>query len=98
MPSLRPTNWRRDGSIWGRHGLYRQTGDGPPIRLYVAASGPRARSLTAKLGAGWIATGGDVEGAITAMADMRERWQAAGRGAEPLDAVVMTGGAILEEG
>jgi len=54
--------------------------------------------LTAKLGAGWIATGGDVEGAITAMADMRERWQAAGRGAEPLDAVVMTGGAILEEG
>ena len=54
--------------------------------------------MTAKLGAGWIATGGDVEGAITAMADMRERWQAAGRGAEPLDAVVMTGGAILEEG
>src|SRR5436190_10243493 len=30
-----------------------------PIPLYVAASGPRARSLTAKLGAGWIATAGD---------------------------------------
>src|SRR6516164_9138813 len=31
-----------------------------PIGLYVAASGPRARRLTAKLGAGWIATSGDV--------------------------------------
>src|SRR5262249_59707106 len=57
-----------------------------PIPLYVAASGPRARTLTAKLGAGWIATAGDVEGAVTAMADMRERWRAAGRGAEPRDA------------
>jgi 5,10-methylenetetrahydromethanopterin reductase len=65
-----------------------------PIPLYVAASGPRARGLTARLGAGWIATSGDV----TAMADMRERWQAAGRGVEPLVAVVMTGGAVLEEG
>jgi 5,10-methylenetetrahydromethanopterin reductase len=32
------------------------------------------------------------------MADMQERWRAAGREAEPLDAVVLTGGAILEEG
>jgi 5,10-methylenetetrahydromethanopterin reductase len=65
-----------------------------PIPLYVAASGPRARSLTAKLGASWIATTGDV----AAMADMQERWRAAGRAAQPLDAVVMTGGAILEDG
>src|SRR5271156_6770827 len=35
-----------------------------PIPLYVAASGPRARSLTAKLGAGWIATAGDVDAGI----------------------------------
>jgi 5,10-methylenetetrahydromethanopterin reductase len=69
-----------------------------PIPLYVAASGPRARSLTAKLGAGWIATAGDVDIGLTAMADMRERWRAAGRDAEPLEAVVLTGGAILEEG
>src|SRR3954470_17963531 len=67
-----------------------------PIRLYVAASGPRARTLTVKLGAGWIATAGDVEGGVTAMSDMRERRRAAGREAEPLDAVVLTGGAILE--
>jgi 5,10-methylenetetrahydromethanopterin reductase len=69
-----------------------------PIPLYVAASGPRARSLTAKLGAGWIATAGDVDGGVAAMDDMREQWRAARREAEPLDAVVLTGGAILEEG
>jgi len=69
-----------------------------PIPLYVAASGPRARALTAKFGAGWIATAGDVEGGVTAMADMRERRRTAGREAEPLDAVVLTGGAILDEG
>ena len=68
-----------------------------PIPLWVAASGPRARALTAKLGAGWIATAGDVEGAVAAMADMQERRRAAGREAERLDAVVLTGGAILEE-
>jgi hypothetical protein len=54
--------------------------------------------LAAKLGAGWIATAGDVEGAIAAIADMRQRWQAAGRGVEALESVVLTGGAILEEG
>jgi 5,10-methylenetetrahydromethanopterin reductase len=69
-----------------------------PIPLYLAASGPRARSLTAKLGAGWIATAGDVDGGLSAMADMRERQGAAGREGEPLDAVVLTGGTILEEG
>ena len=69
-----------------------------PIPLWIAASGPRARALTAKLGAGWIATAGDVEGAVAAMADMQERRRAAGRQAEPLDGVVLTGGAILEEG
>src|SRR6059058_543761 len=35
-----------------------------PIPVWVAASGPRARALTAKLGAGWIATAGDVEGRL----------------------------------
>jgi len=69
-----------------------------PIPIWVAASGPRARALTAKLGAGWIATAGDVEGAVAALGDMRERRRAAGRGAEPLESAVLTGGAILEEG
>src|SRR5262249_42636757 len=49
-----------------------------PIPLFLAASGPRARGLTAKLGAGWIAAGGDVESAVAGMADMRERRLPAG--------------------
>ena len=69
-----------------------------PIPLWIAASGPRARALTAKLGAGWIATAGDVEGAVAAMTDMKGRWQAAGRGVETLAGIIMTGGAILDEG
>ena len=69
-----------------------------PIGLYVAASGPRARALTAKLGAGWIATTGDVDSAAGALRDIEARRQAAGRAGEPFDAVVLTGGAILAEG
>jgi len=64
-----------------------------PIPLYVAAAGPRARALTAKLGAGWIATSGD----ITTLGEMRTRWSEAGHSAA-LDAVVLTGGAMLEAG
>src|SRR5258707_12813173 len=68
------------------------------IPLWVAASGPRARALTAKLGAGWIATAGDVEGAVAAMAGMKERWQAAGHVTEHPAAMVLAGGAILLDG
>src|ERR1700726_2465506 len=56
-----------------------------PIPLYVAASGSRARALTAKLGAGWIATAGDVEGAVAAMADMQQRWRTAGHEPQALE-------------
>jgi 5,10-methylenetetrahydromethanopterin reductase len=69
-----------------------------PIGLYVAASGPRARQLTAKIGAHWIATSGDVAGTIAALRDIEARRAAAGRAGEPFDTVVLTGGAILEEG
>jgi 5,10-methylenetetrahydromethanopterin reductase len=69
-----------------------------PIGLYVAASGPRARALTARLGAGWIATTGDVDSAVAALRDIEARRKAAGRTGEPVDAVVLTGGAILVRG
>jgi 5,10-methylenetetrahydromethanopterin reductase len=69
-----------------------------PVPLYIAATGPRARGLTAKLGAGWINTTGDVAGATAAMREMTELWRDAGRPHEALDAVVLTGGAILEPG
>ena len=68
-----------------------------PIGLYIAASGPRARQLTAKLAAGWINTTADVAGGVAALAEMRALWEAAGHDAETLDAVVLTGGVVLDE-
>ena len=69
-----------------------------PVPLYIAATGPRARALTAKLGAGWINTAGDVAGAAAGMREMEGLWRDAGHARDRLDAVVLTGGAILEPG
>lgn len=69
-----------------------------PVPLYIAATGPRARALTARLGAGWINTAGDVAGAAAGMREMAGLWQAAGQPRDALDAVVLTGGAVLEPG
>src|SRR5436190_1449208 len=69
-----------------------------PIGLYVAASGPRARQLTARVGAGWINTTADVAGGVAALEEMRGLWSAAGHAREALDAVVLTGGVVLEAG
>ncbi len=57
-----------------------------PIGLYVAASGPRARQLTARLGAGWINTTADVAGGVTALDEMRGLWEAAGQPSDALEA------------
>jgi len=69
-----------------------------PIPLYIAATGPRARALTAKLAAGWINTAGDVAGAAAGMKEMAGLWAEAGHRPETLDAVVLTGGAVLRDG
>ena len=69
-----------------------------PIGLYVAASDPRARRLTARAGAGWIATTADVASGSAALDEMRGEWAAAGHEPDALDAVVLTGGVVLEEG
>jgi 5,10-methylenetetrahydromethanopterin reductase len=68
-----------------------------PVGLYVAASGPRARQLTARLGAGWINTTADVAGGVAALEEMRGLWAAAGHKSEALDAIVLTGGVVLDE-
>src|SRR5262249_56531609 len=65
-----------------------------PIGLYVAASGPRARRLTARLGAGWIATSADVAADIATggpglLAEMRGLLTAAGHDGAPLDSLVL---------
>ena len=69
-----------------------------PVPLYIAATGPRARALTATLGAGWINTAGDVAGAAAGMREMEALWRDAGQARDALDAVVLTGGAVLEPG
>src|SRR5213082_1753151 len=48
-----------------------------PVGLYVAASGPRARQLTAKLGAGWINTTADVASGLAALEEMQGLWRPA---------------------
>ena len=69
-----------------------------PMPLYIAATGPRARALTAKLGAAWIDNVADVERGAAALAQMRATWEAAGRAGEALTAVAWLGGAVLDEG
>jgi 5,10-methylenetetrahydromethanopterin reductase len=69
-----------------------------PVPLYIAATGPKARALTAKLGAGWINTAGDAAGAAAGMREMAALWRDAGRERAALDSVVLTGGAVLEPG
>jgi 5,10-methylenetetrahydromethanopterin reductase len=69
-----------------------------PMPLYIAASGPRARTLTAKLDAGWIDGALSVERAAANLELMRGAWSAAGRDAGALNAVAWAGGAVLEEG
>ena len=69
-----------------------------PIPLFIAASGPRARKLTAKLGAGWIDNVADVERGTATLEQMRAAWQEAGHARDELQAVAWIGGAVLEEG
>jgi 5,10-methylenetetrahydromethanopterin reductase len=69
-----------------------------PIPLYIAASGPRARALTAKLGAGWIDNVADVAPGAANLEQMRGAWAQAGQPAEALYAVAWIGGAVLDEG
>jgi 5,10-methylenetetrahydromethanopterin reductase len=69
-----------------------------PMPLYIAASGPRARALTAKLAAGWIDGAASVAHASANLALMRTAWSDAGRPQDSLNAVAWAGGAVLEPG
>src|SRR6266568_9062224 len=69
-----------------------------PIGLYIAASGPRARQLTVRLGAGWINnTSAEVAPSIALIDEMRAAWSASGHADSVLDAVVQASGVVLEE-
>src|SRR5258708_36237577 len=69
-----------------------------PIPLYIAATGPRARALTPKLGAGWINTAGDIAGGAAGLEELAGLWQQAGHKPEARDAVVLTRGAVPRDG
>jgi 5,10-methylenetetrahydromethanopterin reductase len=68
-----------------------------PIPLYLSAFGPKARRLTAELGAGWINFGADVERAARELTEMRTAWQAAQRSA-PLSSTFFSLGCVLAPG
>jgi 5,10-methylenetetrahydromethanopterin reductase len=68
-----------------------------PIPLAVSAFGPRARRLTAELGAEWLNFGGSPETAIAALDDMKGAWRDAGRAPGDLRAVEFTLGCVLGE-
>lgn len=69
-----------------------------PMPTYIAASGPKARALTAKLGAAWIDNVADPQRGAATLQQMRAAWQAAGHPSETLISVAWIGGAVLEEG
>ncbi|MDR3534890.1 MAG: LLM class flavin-dependent oxidoreductase [Acetobacteraceae bacterium] len=69
-----------------------------PVGLHVSAYGPKARALTARLGAGWLNFVGDVAGGVAAMAAMQQSWAKAGRTEADLTAVAFALGCVLEAG
>ncbi|MBL6078423.1 LLM class flavin-dependent oxidoreductase [Belnapia sp. T18] len=69
-----------------------------PMRLHLAAAGPRARALTARLGAGWINFFSDVPAAVAMLGEMQQSWAAAGQAAGDLQATAFVLGCVLEEG
>lgn len=69
-----------------------------PVGLYVAASGPKARQLAARLGAGWIATAADAAAGAALVQEMRAAWTAAGHDGAAREAIVLAGGVVLAEG
>lgn len=69
-----------------------------PMPLFIAASGPRGRALTAKLAAGWIDNVADVERGAATLEQMRAAWLQAGHARDELQAVAWIGGAVLDEG
>ncbi len=67
------------------------------IPLYISATGQNARRLVAELGAGWICPLGNPQIALAAIADMKAKWQAAGRDVADLHAIGELGGCVLRD-
>jgi 5,10-methylenetetrahydromethanopterin reductase len=69
-----------------------------PIPVHVSAMGPRARRLTAKLGAGFVHATSNVNHAASAIGDMQTAWRDAGRDPTQLTATAAIAGCVLGDG
>jgi len=69
-----------------------------PIPLHVSAMGPRARRLTARLGAGFIHATSNANHAASAIGDMQAAWRDAGRDPARLTATAAIAGCVLGDG
>ena len=69
-----------------------------PIPLHISALGPRARALTAELGAHWINAVGHIDAAKAAIAAMQAAWRSAGIDPATRIVTAFCGGCVLAEG
>lgn len=69
-----------------------------PIPLHISAFGPKARQLTAKLGAGWITGTANVDHGKAGITGMLATWREAGRDPAALHATTTISGCVLREG
>jgi len=69
-----------------------------PIPTFLSAFGPKARALTAKLGAGWIGAVSYPQREQEDIEDIRAAWQRNGRDLKDFYAAASTGGCVLDDG
>lgn len=69
-----------------------------PIPLHISAFGPKARRLTAKLGAGWINGVPNLNHGKAGITDMKAAWSEAGRNVSALQASATISGCVLRDG
>jgi 5,10-methylenetetrahydromethanopterin reductase len=69
-----------------------------PIPTFISAFGPKARALTAKVGANWIGSSSFPQREQEDIADMHAKWKAAGRDVKKLYVAASSGGCVLDEG
>ena len=69
-----------------------------PIPLHISAMGPRSRTLTGRLRAGWINATGNMNAAKHSMTEMQKAWRAAGVDPASCVASAFVGGCVLRDG
>lgn len=69
-----------------------------PIPTFLSAFGPKARALTAKLGAGWIGSASYPQREQEDIEDIRAAWRRNQRDVKDLYSIAGFGGCVLEEG